>query len=188
MCIRWCARYIPDPWKRIFYKLETGLPHHTSPQRSYHASGHLHSSIHGHIISRASDRSYRSPRALDRSFEPLRPMQHLNLLSSTSTRYHEKHQSTISLHRTGHTTFKLVGSAHRRSSDTSHSSEQQKRRSKRFKAHLRQCVEVEDRSALRRCICTPPQCLEVHWLVRPTLSDLSTSRFKAFELRTIYQD
>jgi len=136
----------------------------------------------------ASDRSYRSPRALDRSFEPLQHMQRLNLFSSTLTRYREKHRSTISLHRTGHTTFKLVGSAHRRSSDASHSSQQQKRRSKRFEACLHQCVEVGDRSALMRRICTPPQCLEAHRLVQPTLSDLSTSRFEAFEPHTIYQD
>jgi len=137
---------------------------------------------------RASDRSYRSTRALAQSFEPLRRVQRLDLLSSTLTRYREKHRSTISLHQTGCTTFKLVGSAHRRSSDASHSSEQQKRRSKCFEACLHQGVEVEDRSALRRRICTPPRCLEAHQLVRPALSDLSTSRFEAFELRTIYQD
>ena len=146
--------------------------------------------VHLPVVSplRASDRSYRSTRALARSFEPLRHMQRLDLPSSTSTRYREKHRSTISLHRTGHTTFRLVGSAHRRSSDASHSSEQQKRRSKHFEACLHQCVEVEDRSVLRRRICTPPRCLEAHRLVRPALSDLSTSCFEAFEPHTIYQD
>jgi len=188
----WCACYAPDPWKWIFYKLETVYP--SSSCITLHLNVRTMSRVARiaayMIISplRASDRSYRSPRALARSFEPLWRVQHLDLPSSTSTHYREKHRSTISLHQTGRTTFKLVGSAHRRSSDTSHSSEQQKRRSKHFEACLRQCVKVEDRSALRRCICTPPQCLETHRLVQPTLSDLSTSCFGAFEPHTIYQD
>jgi hypothetical protein len=73
-----------------------------------------------------------------------------HLLSSTSTCYHEKHRSTLSLPQTGHTTFKPVGSGHKRTSDTTHSSGHPKRGSKYFEARLHQCVEIEDASALRR--------------------------------------
>jgi len=154
MCI-----YAPDPWKRIFYKLETVYPSSSciTPHLNVRTMSRVARIAAYTIVSplRASDRSYRSPRALARSFKPLWHVQRLDLPSSTSTHYREKHRSTISLHQMGCTTFKLVRSAHRRSSDTSHSSEQQKQRSKRFEACLRQCVEVEDRSALRRHICTP---------------------------------
>ena len=68
---------------------------------------------------------------------------------SPSTHYREKHRSTISLHQTGHSTFKLVGSAHRRSSDTSHSSEQQKRRSKRFKVEVGFVTGLRTRAGTR---------------------------------------
>ena len=68
-----------------------------------------------------------------------------HLLSSTSMSrcYHEKHRSTLSLHRTSRTTFKPVRSGHKRTSDTTHSSGHQKRGSQYFEAHLHQCVEVE---------------------------------------------
>ena len=46
-----------------------------------------------------SDRSYTSPRALDQCFEPPRRVQCLNLPSSTSTRYREKHRTTPLPHR-----------------------------------------------------------------------------------------
>ena len=131
--VRWCACYAPDPWKRIFYKLETVYPSSSciTPRLNVHTMPRVARTAAYTVVSplRASDRSYRSTRALARSFEPLRRVQRLDLPSSTSMRYCEKHRSTISLHRTGHTTFRLVGSAHRRSSDTLHSLEQQKRRS-----------------------------------------------------------
>ncbi len=89
-----------------------------------------------------SDRSYTSSRALDQCFEPPRRMQRLNLPSSTSTRYCEKHRTTPLPHQTGQNTFKLVGTGHRRSSNIPHSTEHPKRRPQYFEARLRQRIEV----------------------------------------------
>ena len=96
----------------------------------------------------ASDRSYTSPRAFNRSFEPPRRVQHLNLPSSTLTRYREKHRSTPSPHQTGRTTFKRVGPGHRTSSDIPHSSGHQKRRSR----ILRSSFASMRRSRRRICV------------------------------------
>jgi hypothetical protein len=115
-------------------------------------------------------------------------MQHLNLPSSTSTRYHEKHRTTPPPQQTGQNTFKLVGIGYRRSSNIPHSTEHPKRRSQYYEARSRQRVEVLDVSVLRRHPRTLNQCLKTHLSVRYTPPEPTTSRFDAFEPQTVYRD
>ena len=159
--------------------------HCALPQPSYHTSGYLHSII-PHLL--VSDRSYTSPRALDRCFEPPRCVQCLNLPSSTLTHYREKHRSTPPPHQMSRTTFKLVGTGHRRSSNIRHSTEHPKRRSQYFEAHSRQRVEVLDASVLRRHPCTLDRRIGTHLLPHHTPPEPTTSRFDAFELQTVYRN
>ena len=90
---------------------------HTMPQVTLTAAH----TIIPHLL--APNRSYMSPRTLD---DPLWHIQRLDLPSSTSMHYREKHRSTQSLHQMVQTTFRQVGSGHRRPSNIAHPSEHQK--------------------------------------------------------------